>query len=103
VVAGVPAFLLEACAPGRHVVVISSGDTGIYAMAALIYEHVSTLGAAGEAVMVPGGRIVINAVRESSAAGFAAAAAERGYALAPPVRLQVDAHNPITILAATRP
>lgn len=56
-----------------------------------------------DAVMAPGGRIVINAVRESSAAEFIAATADLGYALAPPVRLQVDAHNPITILAATRP
>lgn len=41
---------VSACAPGRHVVVVSSGDAGIYAMAALVYEHVSTLGAEGEAI-----------------------------------------------------
>lgn len=32
---------IEACAPGKHVVVISSGDAGIYAMASLVYELVS--------------------------------------------------------------
>jgi precorrin-3B C17-methyltransferase len=41
---------VEACAPGRHVVVVSSGDAGIYAMAALIYEYVSTLGERGDAI-----------------------------------------------------
>ena len=30
---------VESCAPGRHVVVISSGDAGIYAMASLVYEY----------------------------------------------------------------
>lgn len=41
---------VSACAPGRHVAVISSGDAGIYAMAALIYEHVAGLGEAGSAI-----------------------------------------------------
>ena len=41
---------VEACAPGRHVVVISSGDAGIYAMAALVYEYVSTLGRRGDEI-----------------------------------------------------
>jgi precorrin-6Y C5,15-methyltransferase (decarboxylating) len=56
-----------------------------------------------DAVLAPGGRIVINTVRDSSAAMFVAAAADLGWTLAPPVRLQVDAHNPITVLGATRP
>lgn len=30
------------CAPGKHVVVISSGDAGIYAMASLVYQYAST-------------------------------------------------------------
>jgi precorrin-3B C17-methyltransferase len=30
---------VDSCAPGRHVVVISSGDAGIYAMASLVYEY----------------------------------------------------------------
>lgn len=29
---------VNSCAPGKHVVVISSGDAGIYAMASLVYE-----------------------------------------------------------------
>ncbi|RYY19133.1 MAG: precorrin-3B C(17)-methyltransferase, partial [Cytophagaceae bacterium] len=29
---------VNSCQPGRHVVVISSGDAGIYAMASLVYE-----------------------------------------------------------------
>lgn len=33
------------CAPGRHVVVISSGDAGIYAMASLVYEVAAKQGA----------------------------------------------------------
>ena len=41
---------VAACAPGRHVVVVSSGDAGIYAMAALVYEHVASLGARGAAI-----------------------------------------------------
>ncbi len=48
---------VAACAPDRHVVVVSSGDAGIYAMAALVYEHVSALGERGAAIelqTVPG-------------------------------------------------
>ncbi len=41
---------VAACAPGRHVVVVSSGDAGIYAMAALVYEHVASLGERGAAI-----------------------------------------------------
>lgn len=46
-----------ACSPGTHVAVISSGDAGIYAMAALIYEHVAQLGEAAadiELQTIPG-------------------------------------------------
>jgi precorrin-3B C17-methyltransferase len=32
---------VNSCAPGKHVVVISSGDAGIYAMASLVYEYAS--------------------------------------------------------------
>jgi precorrin-3B C17-methyltransferase len=32
---------VDSCAPGKHVVVISSGDAGIYAMASLVYEYAS--------------------------------------------------------------
>jgi len=48
---------VEACAVGRHVVVVSSGDAGIYAMAALVYEHVSQFGERGleiELQTIPG-------------------------------------------------
>jgi precorrin-3B C17-methyltransferase len=33
------ALAVNSCAPGKHVVVISSGDAGIYAMASLVYEY----------------------------------------------------------------
>jgi precorrin-3B C17-methyltransferase len=33
---------VNSCEPGKHVVVISSGDAGIYAMASLVYEYAST-------------------------------------------------------------
>jgi precorrin-3B C17-methyltransferase len=32
---------VDSCAPGKHVVVISSGDAGIYAMASLVYQYAS--------------------------------------------------------------
>src|SRR3954468_4218681 len=32
---------VNSCEPGKHVVVISSGDAGIYAMASLVYEYAS--------------------------------------------------------------
>ena len=52
---------VAACAPDRHIVVVSSGDAGIYAMAALIYEHVASLGAQGESIelqTIPGVGVV---------------------------------------------
>ena len=48
---------VAACTAHRHVVVVSSGDAGIYAMAALIYEHVASLGNQGapiELQTIPG-------------------------------------------------
>jgi len=33
---------VNSCEPGKHVVVISSGDAGIYAMASLVYQYAST-------------------------------------------------------------
>lgn len=56
-----------------------------------------------DAVLAAGGRIVLNAVQESSVVSFMAATAALGYACLPPVRLQVDDHNPITVLGATKP
>ncbi|GAA3917790.1 precorrin-3B C(17)-methyltransferase [Chitinophaga oryziterrae] len=35
------ALAVNSCEPGKHVVVISSGDAGIYAMASLVYEYAS--------------------------------------------------------------
>jgi len=56
-----------------------------------------------DTVLAPGGRVVINAVRESSRADFFAAIAALGYLSLPPIRLQVDDHNPIAVLTATKP
>lgn len=54
-------------------------------------------------VLAPGGRLVINAVRESTRADFSAATSALGYTAAAPLRLQVDDHNPILVLGATKP
>jgi precorrin-6Y C5,15-methyltransferase (decarboxylating) len=54
-------------------------------------------------VLAPGGRIVINAVRESSVGSFMAATARLGYTASPAIHLQVDSHNPIVVLGATKP
>ena len=56
-----------------------------------------------DTVLAPGGRIVINAVLDSTRADFDAATAAFGYAALPPIRLQVDDHNPIAVLGATKP
>lgn len=56
-----------------------------------------------DGVLAPGGRVVINAVRDSSAAAFAAVTARLGYTASPAIHLQVDAHNPIAVLTATKP
>ena len=50
----------------------------------------------------PGGRIVINAVQEDTLKVFEKGIKERGYQLLPALRLQVDDHNPITILCAEK-
>lgn len=43
------------CEPGKHIVVISSGDAGIYAMASLVYQYASTLdGSEIELQTIPG-------------------------------------------------
>jgi precorrin-6Y C5,15-methyltransferase (decarboxylating) len=56
-----------------------------------------------DGVLAPGGRIVINAVRETSAAAFHAATARLGYAPSPAIHLQVGSHNPIAVLGARKP
>jgi len=45
---------VESCAPGKHVVVISSGDAGIYAMASLVYECASKSSLELDLQTVPG-------------------------------------------------
>jgi len=50
----------------------------------------------------PGGRVVMNAVRESSAEAFAARAARHGMELAEPLRLAVGDHNPVTVMKAVK-
>ena len=56
-----------------------------------------------DAVLAPGGRVVINAVLDSSRHAFESAIARLGYRSLPALRLQVDAHNPIAVLAAEKP
>ncbi len=53
--------------------------------------------------LAPGGRVVLNAVLDTSRADFEAAVARLGYRTLPPLRLQVDDHNPIAVLAAEKP
>lgn len=50
----------------------------------------------------PGGRVVINAVRQASADAFAASADRHDMELAKPLKLTVDNHNPVTIMKATK-
>ncbi len=53
--------------------------------------------------LAPGGRVVLNAVRESSASSFRAHAEGLGMLLDEPLRLVVDGHNPVFVMKATRP
>ena len=52
--------------------------------------------------LAPGGRVVMNAVRESSAEAFAASAARWGMELAEPLRLAVGEHNPVAVMKAVK-
>ena len=56
-----------------------------------------------DTALVPGGRVVLNAVLDTSRADFESAVARLGYRPLPPLRLQVDDHNPIAVLAAEKP
>jgi precorrin-6Y C5,15-methyltransferase (decarboxylating) len=56
-----------------------------------------------DTVLAPSGRVVLNAVLDTSRADFEAAVARLGYRALPPLRLQVDDHNPIAVLAAEKP
>jgi precorrin-6Y C5,15-methyltransferase (decarboxylating) len=52
--------------------------------------------------LVPGGRIVMNAVKEESKFGFLKSIDQLNYELIKPIEMRVDEHNPITILTATK-
>lgn len=52
--------------------------------------------------LAPGGRVVMNAVRETSAEAFAASATRHGMELAEPLRLAVADHNPVTVMKAVK-
>jgi precorrin-6B C5,15-methyltransferase / cobalt-precorrin-6B C5,C15-methyltransferase len=56
-----------------------------------------------DAELAPGGRIVLNAVLDTSRADFESAVAHLGYRALPTLHLQVDDHNPIAVLAAEKP
>ena len=53
--------------------------------------------------LAPGGRVVMNAVRESSAESFAARAARHGMELTEPLKLAVGEHNPVAVMKAVKP
>ena len=50
----------------------------------------------------PGGRVVMNAVRQSSAEAFATSAARWGMELAEPLKLAVGEHNPVSVMKAVK-
>lgn len=52
--------------------------------------------------LAPGGRVVMNAVLESSAEAFAVAARSRGMAVAEPLHLSVGGHNPVAVMKAVK-
>jgi precorrin-6Y C5,15-methyltransferase (decarboxylating) len=52
--------------------------------------------------LLPHGRIVLNAVKEDSSSRFIETVKTLGYELLTPVTMQVDEHNPITILTAEK-
>ncbi|MWV55014.1 precorrin-6y C5,15-methyltransferase (decarboxylating) subunit CbiE [Chlorobium phaeovibrioides] len=53
--------------------------------------------------LAPGGRIVMNAVQDSSREVFAASAEKLGFALATPLDMSVGSHNPIGVMKAVKP
>jgi precorrin-6Y C5,15-methyltransferase (decarboxylating) len=52
--------------------------------------------------LLPGGRIVINAVKEESKFGFLKGIEQLNYKLMKPIEMRVDEHNLITILTAAK-
>lgn len=55
------------------------------------------------AVLPPGGRIAMNAVREENRALFESLIVSYGYHMQPPLRIVVDEHNPVTLIAGAKP
>lgn len=53
-------------------------------------------------VLPAGGRVVMNAVREESLSGFERFFRGIGYDMPPAIRIVLDAHNPIHVIAATK-
>lgn len=53
--------------------------------------------------LTPGGRVVMNAVRQSSTEAFAASAVRHGMELAEPLKLTVGEHNPVSVMKAVKP
>jgi cobalt-precorrin 5A hydrolase/precorrin-3B C17-methyltransferase len=66
-------WALELASTGRHVALVSSGDPGIYAMAALVYELLDP--ASGAAVDPPFRRVAVNVIPGVSAFQVASARA----------------------------
>jgi precorrin-6Y C5,15-methyltransferase (decarboxylating) len=52
--------------------------------------------------LAPGGRIVMNGVKEESKFGFLKSTEQLNYKLMKSIEIRVDEHNPITILTATK-
>ncbi|RYY18618.1 MAG: precorrin-6y C5,15-methyltransferase (decarboxylating) subunit CbiE [Cytophagaceae bacterium] len=56
-----------------------------------------------DTLLLPGGTVVLNAVREQSHDQFLAQAHALGWELAAPQRVQLDEYNPIWVLGASKP
>ncbi len=54
-------------------------------------------------ILVPGGRIVINAVTDDSKGTFIASCAELGLLLTDELRISINEHNPLSIITAEKP
>lgn len=66
-------------------------------------ERLDEVIAAGARYLAPGGRLVMNAVRESSAKAFVESAVQWGMALAEPLHLAIGGHNPVAVMKAVKP
>ncbi|HHE32072.1 MAG TPA: precorrin-6y C5,15-methyltransferase (decarboxylating) subunit CbiE [Chlorobaculum parvum] len=80
------------------------GSDGVDAI--FIGGHGDRLGEVFDVVanhLAPGGCVVMNAVRKSSAEVFAKSAACHGMELAEPLKLAVGEHNPVSVMKAVKP